>query len=141
MDRSRKMTTQPEPSRTSGWATGLALFAGVIMIMAGIFEALAGLSAIINDKFYVISANYAYEVDVTGWGWIHLILGVVVALAGVYVLSGRLWARIVGIVIALMSATANFFFIPYYPVWSVLIIAWTCSSSGPSRPTAIEPPK
>ena len=59
----------------------------------------------------------------TGWGWIHLILGIVVALAGFYVLSGRLWARIIGITMALFSAIANFFFIPYYPVWSVLIIA------------------
>jgi len=117
------MTTQPEPSPTSGWATSLALFAGVIMIMVGIFQTFAGLAALINDKFYVITRNYAYELDVTGWGWIHLILGVVVALAGVYVLLGRLWARIIGITMAVLSAIANFFFIPYYPVWAVLIIA------------------
>jgi len=116
------MTTQPG-QRNSGWATGLAVFAGVIMIMVGIFQALSGLSAIINDKFYVVTPNYAYEIDVTGWGWIHLILGIVVALAGFYVLTGRLWARIIGITMALFSAIANFFFIPYYPVWSVLIIA------------------
>ena len=117
------MTTQPGQQRNSGWATGLAVFAGVIMIMVGIFQALSGLSAIINDKFYVVTANYAYELDVTGWGWIHLILGIVVALAGFYVLSGRLWARVIGITLAMFSAIANFFFIPYYPVWSVLIIA------------------
>ena len=121
------MSTQPPPqpgsSSTSSLATGLALFAGVIMIMVGIFQALAGLAAIINDKFYVITPNYAYELDVTGWGWIHLILGIVVTLAGFYVMSGRLWARIVGITIAVFSAIANFFFIPYYPFWALLIIA------------------
>lgn len=117
------MLQEPSHTTRAGWATGLALFAGVIMIMLGIFQAIAGLAAIIEDKFYVVTPNYAYQIDVTGWGWIHLIVGIFVVLAGVYVLSGRLWARIVGITIAVLSALANFFFIPYYPFWSLLIIA------------------
>ena len=67
--------------------------------------------------------NYAYEIDVTAWGWIHLIIGVVVAFAGIAVYSGATWARSVGIVLAILSAIANFLYIPYYPVWAVLIIA------------------
>lgn len=118
-----RIPQEPTHTARAGWATGLALFAGVIMIMLGIFQAIAGLAAIIEDKFYVVTPNYAYQIDVTGWGWIHLIVGIFVVLAGVYVLSGRLWARIVGITIAVLSALANFFFIPYYPFWSLLIIA------------------
>jgi hypothetical protein len=120
----------------SGWAVGFAAFAGAIMLMAGIFQTFAGLAAIFENEFFVVSANYAYEVDVTAWGWIHLIIGVVVACAGLAVFSGAPWARAVGIMLAVLSAVANFFFIPYYPVWAVLIIAldvaiiWALASYG-----------
>ena len=110
-------------AEVSGWAFGFAAFAGAIMLMIGIFQAFAGLAAIFNDEFFVVGNNYTYDLDVTAWGWIHLILGVIVAFAGVSVYAGATWARAVGIVLAILSAVANFFFIPYYPVWSVLIIA------------------
>ena len=116
-------TMQREQSPVSGWAVGFAAFAGAIMLMIGIFQFFAGLAAIVNDKFFVVRGDYAYDVDVTGWGWIHLIIGVVVVLAGLAVFSGAPWARAVGIFLALLSAVSNFFFIPYYPVWAVLIIA------------------
>lgn len=107
----------------SGWAFGLAAFAGAVMLMVGIFQAFSGLAAIFENEFFVVGANYAYEIDVTAWGWIHLIIGVVVAFAGIAVYSGATWARSVGIVLAILSAIANFLYIPYYPVWAVLIIA------------------
>ena len=107
----------------SGWALGGTAFAGVIMLMIGVFHAIAGLVALFDDEFYVLGANYTFELDVTGWGWIHLIGGVAVALAGLYVFSGATWARIVGIALAMLSAIANFFFVPYYPFWSILMIA------------------
>jgi hypothetical protein len=106
-----------------GWAMGFIVFAAVMMMMIGVFQALAGLAAIFENEFYVQARNYLYEVDVTAWGWIHLILGVIVALAGFGVLSGATWARVVGITLAVLSAIANFLFIPYYPFWSLLIIA------------------
>jgi hypothetical protein len=93
------------------------------MIMTGIYQAIVGFAAILDDQFYVVTPNYAYEVDVTAWGWLHFILGIVVVLAGLAVIGGRLWGRIIGIVMAVLSAIANFFFIPYYPVWSLVIIA------------------
>jgi hypothetical protein len=107
---------------SNGW--GLVVFAGVMMVMLGIFHALTGLTAILKDKFFVFTpGNYLISVDVTSWGWIHLIGGVVVALAGFFVFSGALWARAIGIVLAGLSAIANFLFIPYYPFWSLLMIA------------------
>jgi len=91
--------------------------------MIGIFQAIAGFAAILENDFYVVGRNYAFEIDVTAWGWIHLVLGIVVFIAGWGVLVGRTWARVVGITLAVLCAIANFLFIPYYPVWSLLIIA------------------
>ena len=107
----------------SGWAVGGVVFAGVLMIMIGIFQAIAGLVAIIDDTFFVVGNEYTFKFDTTGWGWIHLIAGALVALGGFYLFSGATWARIVAITLAVLSAIANFLFIPYYPFWSLLMIA------------------
>lgn len=112
-----------EPAQRYGWATGFAVFAGVMMIMSGVFQAFAGLVALFKDEFFVKTRNYLLNFDVTTWGWIHLLMGIVVALAGFAVLSGRPWGRVVGIALAVLSALANFTFIPYYPFWALLIIA------------------
>ena len=114
----------PRSSREpSGWAVGFTVFAAVMMIMVGIWQALSGVIAIFENEFYVPTRNYIFQFDVTAWGWIHLVVGLLVAFAGWALLSGRTWARVVGITMAALSATSNFFFIPYYPFWSILIIA------------------
>ena len=110
-----------EPS-VSGWAVGGITFAGVIMIVLGIFQAIAGLVAIFDDSFYVVTRNYTFDLDTTGWGWIHLILGVLIVATGFALFGRRPWAGIVTIILAALSAIANFFFIPYYPFWSLLEI-------------------
>jgi hypothetical protein len=107
----------------SGWTVGFAVFAGVMLMLVGIFHVFTGLAAIIEDEFFVVGVNYAYEFDATAWGWIHLIAGVIVIAAGYGIFNGATWARIVGITLASLSAVANFFFIPYQPVWAILIIA------------------
>src|SRR5215213_8536978 len=107
---------------TSGAAVGFILFAAVMMIMAGVFQALQGLVGIFENEFYVATRNYLFQFDATTWGWIHLLVGLLVAFAGWGLLSGRTWARVVGITLAVISAIANFAFIPYYPFWSMLII-------------------
>lgn len=76
-----------------------------------------------EDEFFVVTQNYVFDLDVTAWGWIHLIIGILVALAGFAAISGRIWGGIVGIVLAALAAVANFFWIPYYPFWSILVIA------------------
>ena len=110
-------------SRSSDVAVGVTFFAAVVMIVLGAFDALQGLAAVFKKSYYVVAPNYVYKVNVTTWGWIHLILGIAVALAGVALLSGALWARIVGVVLAAVIAVANFMWLPYYPIWSVIIIA------------------
>ena len=75
------------------------------------------------DEFFVTTPNYAFEVDVTAWGWIHLLLGLLVAFAGYALFAAKTWARVVGVTLATLSAIANFFFIPYYPFWAILMIS------------------
>ena len=104
-------------------ATGFAMFAGVLMVMAGTFQAFQGLAAILEDELFLVTQNYAFDLDLTAWGWVHMGVGIVVALAGFYVFSGSTWARLVGITVALAAAVVNFMYIPYYPIWSVLIIS------------------
>jgi hypothetical protein len=116
-------STTASRAEPSGWAVGLASFAGFMLVLVGAFQFFEGLAAIIKDQFYVVGPNYVYDLDVTAYGWIHLIWGSIVAAAGFGVLAGKLWARLVGIVVASLSAIAQFFYIPYYPLWAVLIIA------------------
>ena len=121
---------------TSGAAVGFILFAAVMMIMAGVFQALQGLVGIFENEFYVPTRNYLFQFDATTWGWTHLLVGLLVAFAGWGLLSGWTWARTVAITLAVLSAIANFAFIPYYPFWSLLIIAldifviWAVAAHG-----------
>jgi hypothetical protein len=111
---------EPQPST---WAVGGALFAGVMMIMIGIFQIVSGISAIAEDELFVKAEDYVFNLDVSAWGWIHLLLGVLVGLAGLAVIAGRVWGGMVGIALATLVAIANFFWIPYYAFWSILTIA------------------
>jgi hypothetical protein len=123
----------------SGWAVGGITFAAVMMTLIGVFQVIAGLVAIFDDNFYVVTANYTFDVDTTAWGWIHLILGIVILVAAYYLTAGQAWAGAVAVVLAALSAIANFFFIPYYPFWSLLLIAlavWVIWSL--TRPGAIQ---
>lgn len=115
-----RASSRAEPS---GAVVGGAIFAAVMMMVIGVFQVFAGLAALINNSFYVVTRNYAFHWNVTAWGWVHLLLGIVVAVAGYAVFSGRLWARIVGITVAMLSMIANFLFIPYYPFWALTVIA------------------
>jgi hypothetical protein len=117
------MGARERPAAVGGWTVGFALFGGVMLGLVGIFHGLAGLAAIIDDQFFVVSKHYAFEFDATAWGWIHLIYGIILVAAGFGVVRGALWARIVGITLASISAVGNFFFIPYEPAWAILIIA------------------
>ena len=112
-----------QSSHSSGAAHGFAVFAGVIMIMAGAFQAIAGLVGVFANEFYVATRNYLFQFDATSWGVIHLLVGLLVLFAGFAVISGKTWARVLGIILVGVSALANFTWIPYYPFWALLIIA------------------
>ena len=125
--------------RVSGWTVGGITFAGTMLVLIGFFQAINGLAAIIDDEFFVVTANYTFDVDVTAWGWIHLLIGILLIGTGFGIYAGRVWAGVVGIVLAMLSALANFFFIPYYPFWAIVVIAldvWVIWAL--TRPGAIE---
>ncbi len=104
---------------------GVAVFAGVILATLSIFQVLQGLAAIFTDTFYVTGTDYIFEIDVTAWGWIHLILGAVGVATGIGILTNQSWAGMVGICIAVLVMLAQFMFLPYYPFWAILIIAFS----------------
>jgi hypothetical protein len=87
------------------------------------FQAINGLVALFNDTFYANIGDYWLEFDITAWGWIHLIFGILMVVAGYALLSGQTWGRIAAIAVAVVVAIENFAFIPYQPFWSILVIA------------------
>jgi hypothetical protein len=113
----------PEPEPT-GWVGWIA-FAATMMILLGIFHAFQGLIALFQDKYYLVGqSGLTIHMDFTAWGWTHLILGLVVVGAGVGLLSGQMWARVVGVGVALLSAVVNIAFLSAYPIWSTMMIAF-----------------
>ncbi|NUT36726.1 MAG: hypothetical protein HOV79_27035 [Hamadaea sp.] len=110
-------------STKRAWAESGAVFAAVMMIMIGVFQVFQGISAIAKDGLFVTGRNYTFELDTAAWGWVHLLLGIVVAVVGGFVLTGADWARGVAIAIVVISAITQFLFIPYYPLWSLVLIA------------------
>ena len=109
----------PDPT---GW-TGWVVFAAFMMILLGTFQAVEGLVAIFDDGYYhVRESGLVINVDYDAWGWVHLVLGAVIVLAGVGVLAGNILARTVGVVLAAVSAVLNLLFNEAYPIWSVIVI-------------------
>jgi hypothetical protein len=127
-------------SNRSTGAVGLTVFAAIMLLAIGIFQVIAGISAIAKDgtTIYARTADktYVFALNTAGWGWTHLLIGIVVFLAGLGVLAGQVWARTVGVIVALASAILNFMFIPIYPLWAIVIITldifviWALTAHG-----------
>ena len=107
----------------SGWAAGWSTFAAFMLFIIGSMQALTGLSAILKDEYYVVGSQYVYKFDVTTWGWIHLIVGIIVFCCGLGVMKGHILGRTVGVLGAFGTMVVNFMWLPYYPVASSIIIA------------------
>ena len=137
--------TQNTYRERSGAAVGWITFAGIMLIMVGVFHVIAGLAGIIENEFYsaVPAAGtqatgdvYFLQFDATTWGWIHLIGGLIVMFAGFGLFRGAVWARTVGVIVAVISAIVNFAWMPWYPVWSIamvaiaIIVIWALTAHG-----------
>jgi hypothetical protein len=115
--------------------SGTTVLAATLMILSGLWSFFVGLTAILKQSFFVAQSNYTFQFSVHGWGWIHLVLGIVVLAAGACVLLGQTWAKALGIVLAAFSGLSYFLFLPYYPIWSVVMIGidlfviWALASS------------
>ena len=117
-------STVPEPGArgTSGWV-GWIGFASLILFMLGTFHIIQGIAALVKDDYYAVSSSgLMVHVSYTTWGWTHIVEGAVLILAGVGILAGQLWARVVGTILAVLSAVVSLAFLPAYPILSVLMI-------------------
>jgi hypothetical protein len=123
MTSSGRATGEQEYADSAGTPPGGLVFAGMLMLLSGTMQALQGLVALVDDNFYV-GKEYAFQLGLTTWGWIHLIGGVLVALAGAGMFTARTWARTLAVVLASLSILANFMWMPHYPLWSLTVIAF-----------------
>ncbi|CAM5268117.1 hypothetical protein ACFV83_23115 [Streptomyces pharetrae] len=114
--------TRPADTTKQGWATGLTVFGAVMLFLVGLLDLLRGIMAIAEDDVFVTTPNYIFEFDLTSWGWIHLILGVIAVIVSVGLLRTATWARVTGVAIAVLVILANFLSMPYYPLWSLVMI-------------------
>jgi hypothetical protein len=125
-------------NQPSFWAAGWATFAGIMLIMLGIFHAIAGLAEVVDPDYYVtnVSGDYVFKLSSDAWGWIHLIGGIIVFFAGFAIFRGAVWGRTVGVIIAIVSAAAAFAWLPYAPISAIAIIAidiaviWALTAHG-----------
>jgi hypothetical protein len=115
--------SQRSADRPSGWVTGGVVFAGVLLLLSGALAVLQGIAAIAEDDVYARIGTYVYRMSLTGWGIVHVILGALVFVTGYGLLKNMAWARTAGIVLASLSLIAQFLFLPYLPVWSIIMMA------------------
>ncbi len=111
-----------EGAAPSVWAAGWTVAAGCLMVFGGGMAIIEGISALSRDSVFVTTPSYSYSWSLTGWGWVHLIMGIVVLLAGLALFTGAMWARAVGVVLAGFSMLANFMWLPFAPVWSITLM-------------------
>jgi len=105
-------------------AFSVAMFAGIMLAVTGIVQVFVGIAAVAEDTVFVRGLDYTYELDVTTWGWVHIVVGVVAVAVGGGIAAGQLWGRLGGIAIASMAVISNFLFMPYYPLWAIVLVAF-----------------
>lgn len=111
-----------QPTEQTGWVGWIA-FAGFMMVMLGTFHAIQGLVALFNDEYFLVGkSGLTLSLDFTTWGWIHIIGGIIIAGAGIGLFAGKMWARTVGVILAMVSAVVNVSFLAAYPIWSAMMI-------------------
>lgn len=112
---------QSKSTDVSAWV-GWVYFAGFMLVLVGVFQAIAGLVGLFKNEVYVLGNQNLWLLDYTTWGWTHLLLGVFLVLAGAAVMAGKMWGRVVGVIATGLALIANFGFVPVYPFWSILMI-------------------
>ncbi|MFD9243503.1 hypothetical protein ACFV0D_16515 [Streptomyces sp. NPDC059556] len=116
-------TTRSGNTTRQAWAGGLTVFAAVMLGITGLVGIFRGIMAIAEDEVFVNTPNYVFKFDLTSWGWIHLVLGLIAVLVSFGLYRASMWARVTGVGIAALVIIANFLSLPYYPAWSILMVA------------------
>ncbi|MEV6321119.1 hypothetical protein AB0M45_07945 [Nocardia sp. NPDC051787] len=101
----------------------MTIFAGVLILVAGVLHLLTAIAAIAGRDVFVVTEDQVFLIDVTAWGWIHLVIGVLVVTAGIGIVTGKTWGYLAGIVLAAISILDNFLFVSIYPFWALVLIA------------------
>jgi hypothetical protein len=116
------MTTEPQAPRDTStlWATGLARFAGLTMIVLGVLHIVTGTGALLGREIAAQGVHHVFSIDTVAWGWVHLLVGVLVAFAGMAVITGQLWGRLIGILLALVSLVVSFMSLSHHPGLSII---------------------
>lgn len=112
------MAEQPVPTPASGWVT----FAGWMLLLAGLWQGFIGFLGVLSDEFFVVGQDYVLRLDVTTWGWIHMVIGLLLFVVGCFVFLGKSWANVVGILAAAVSALSLFAWLPWYPLFAISVI-------------------
>jgi uncharacterized membrane protein len=116
----RQYTEEPE---VTGWV-GWIIFAGTMMMILGVFHMFEGLIALFRHAEIAFPASgLTIQVNYTQWGWLQLIAGALVFAAGLGLFTGRVWARVLGIILVAISALVNFAWATAFPVWSITLLA------------------
>ncbi|MEU2032469.1 DUF7144 family membrane protein [Nocardia amamiensis] len=133
------MSATDDNSVKQAVAAGTSIGAAVLLLAAGVLSIFQGIAAIAKDEIFVTGPSYTYQFSTTNWGWIHLVLGILVVIAAVGLIAGAMWARVIAVFLAALSILANFLWLPYYPWWSTIVIAldvvviWAVTTWQPSR--------
>ena len=106
-----------------GIAATTTIAAAALLLVSGILTLLQGISAVVNDELLVVGPEYIFKLNTTAWGWVHIILGVLLILVAIGMMTGATWARMTAIFLASLSIVAMFLWLPYYPIWSLVVIA------------------
>ena len=114
-------TRMTQTEERTGW-TGWIYFAGTMLLIGGTLSIIYGFVALFNDNWVVFGNTNAVFLDLTGWGWLHVIIGALVVLAGFGLFTGNILARTLGVIVAAVSMIANFLWLPVYPFWAIIII-------------------
>ncbi|MFF5036232.1 DUF7144 family membrane protein [Nocardia salmonicida] len=125
-------------------AAGITMLAVILLLVAGILSIVRGIAGVTKDEIFLIPSEYSYQLDVSNWGWIHLSLGILLVAVAIGMMLTATWARIFAYSLAALSIIANFLSLPYYPWWSVIIIAidltviWAVATWNPDRSLSVE---
>ncbi|WP_431957594.1 DUF7144 family membrane protein [Nocardia lijiangensis] len=121
-----------------GIAAGTSIGAAILLLTVGVLQIFEGISAVIDDELFVVGVEYVYKFDISTWGWIHIVLGAILVICAIGLMTGSTWGKVAAIIIAALTIIANFLWLPYYPYWSILIIAlsivviWAVSTWKPA---------
>ncbi|MFC9898058.1 hypothetical protein ACFVMC_30580 [Nocardia sp. NPDC127579] len=131
-------SSETEHPVRQGVAMGTAIGAAILLFTVGLLNLFEGISAVADDSVFVIGPEYSYKFDLTAWGWIHIVTGILLLICAIGLATGTTWGRVAAITLAAISIVTNFLSLPYYPAWSILIIAldvvviWAVSTWKPA---------